>query len=105
MITVITRFAVPAGLGINQMQAAITQAAPIFKNVPGLIRKQFLLSADGRTSGGVYLWEDEALARKQYNWRYFVSLAGQLEADMDAFAAHYDGDAPACFEYESSYWP
>ena len=63
MITVITRFAVPAGLGISQMQAAITQAAPVFRNVPGLIRKQFLLSADGRTSGGVYLWEDEAMAR------------------------------------------
>ena len=63
MITVITRFAVPTNLNASQMRAAFTQAAPAFRNVPGLIRKQFLLSADGRTAGGVYLWEEEEAAR------------------------------------------
>ena len=63
MITVITRFAVPTTLNANQMQAAFTQAAPAFRNVPGLIRKQFLLSADGQTAGGVYLWKEEEAAR------------------------------------------
>ena len=63
MITVITRFAVPATLNASQMQAGFTQVAPAFRNVPGLIRKQFLLSPDGRTAGGVYLWEEEAAAR------------------------------------------
>ncbi len=32
-------------------------------NVPHLLRKQFLLSPDGRTAGGIYLWEDEEAAR------------------------------------------
>ena len=45
------------------MRAGFTQTAPAFHNVPGLIRKQFLLSADGRTAGGVYLWEEEEAAR------------------------------------------
>ena len=45
------------------MRAGFTQLAPGFRNVPGLIRKQFLLSADGRTAGGVYLWEQEEAAR------------------------------------------
>jgi hypothetical protein len=45
------------------MQAGFTQVAPAFRNVPGLVRKQFLLSADGRTAGGVYLWEEEQSAR------------------------------------------
>jgi len=63
MITVITRFAVPTTLNASQMRAAFTQAAPAFRNVPGLVRKQFLLSADGRTAGGVYLWEEEKAAR------------------------------------------
>lgn len=63
MITVITRFAVPASLDVSQMQAGFSQVAPTFRNVPGLIRKQFLLSADGRTAGGVYLWREEATAR------------------------------------------
>src|SRR5215831_783657 len=64
MITVITRFAVPATINASQMQTAFSQAAPAFRNVPGLIRKQFLLSADGHTAGGVYLWEEEGTARR-----------------------------------------
>lgn len=63
MITVITRFPVPAGIGINEMRSALAQSAPAFRNVPGLIRKQFLLSPDGRTAGGVYLWQQEDAAR------------------------------------------
>jgi len=63
MIIAITRFAVPTTINERQMRAGFTQAAPAFRNVPGLIRKQFLLSADGRTAGGVYLWEEEEAAR------------------------------------------
>jgi len=63
MITVITRFAVPAKVSPSEMRDAIAQAAPAFRNVPHLLRKQFLLSPDGRTTGGVYLWDDEAAAR------------------------------------------
>jgi len=63
MITVITLFAVPATMNASEMRAAFAQAAPGFRKVPGLIRKQFLLSDDGRTAGGVYLWEQEEAAR------------------------------------------
>jgi hypothetical protein len=63
MIIAITRFAVPTAIDASQMRAGFTQAAPAFRNVPGLIRKQFLLSPDGRTAGGVYLWEEEEAAR------------------------------------------
>jgi len=63
MITVITRFAVPTTINASQMQAGFTQVAPVFRNVPGLVRKHFLLSPDGRTAGGVYLWEEEEAAR------------------------------------------
>src|SRR6516225_9942271 len=63
MITVITRFAVPITINASQMRAGFTQVAPAFRNVPGLIRKQFLLSPDGHTAGGVYLWEEEQAAR------------------------------------------
>ena len=47
MITVITRFAVPATINASQMRAAFTQAAPAFRNVPGLIRKQFFCQPMG----------------------------------------------------------
>lgn len=63
MITVVTRFKLPAGVSAEKVHAAFTEAAPHFRNVPGLVRKQFLHSEDCRTGGGVYLWNDEAAAR------------------------------------------
>ena len=63
LITVITRFAVPAKVNTSEMCGAFAQVAPTFQNVPHLLRKQFLLSPDGRTAGGVYLWENEEAAR------------------------------------------
>jgi hypothetical protein len=63
MITIITRFAVPAKVNSSEIRDAFAQAASVFRNVPHLLRKRFLLSPDGRTAGGIYLWDDEAAAR------------------------------------------
>src|SRR5678815_4256843 len=63
LITVITRFQLPAGLTADQIRAAFDEAAPRFRNVPGLVRKQFLRSKDCGTAGGVYVWSDEDAAR------------------------------------------
>jgi hypothetical protein len=63
LITVVTRFDLPAGVTADQIHAAFNEAAPRFRNVPGLVRKQFLCSKDCRTAGGVYLWSDESAAR------------------------------------------
>ena len=63
MTTVITRFPLPANTNAREMGHAFENAASAFRGVPGLIRKQFLLSADCRSAGGVYLWESEAAAR------------------------------------------
>ena len=68
-ITVITRFQMPAGVTAEQIRASFEDAAPKFRNVTGLIRKQFLRSKDCRTVGGVYLWNDEAAARAFMNER------------------------------------
>ncbi len=63
LITVVTRFQLPAGVTPDQIRTAFEESAPRFRNVPGLVRKQFLRSKDCRTAGGVYLWNDEAAAR------------------------------------------
>ena len=67
LITVVTRFQLPAGLTAEQIRTAFEKAAPKFRNVPGLVRKQFLHSKDCRTAGGVYLWNDERAARAFMN--------------------------------------
>ena len=35
--------------------------------MPGLVRKYYLRSEDGRSAGGVYLWETRAAAEAIYN--------------------------------------
>jgi hypothetical protein len=69
LITVVTRFQLPAGVTADQIRAAFAEAAPGFRGVPGLVRKQFLRSKDCRTAGGVYLWNDERAARAFMNER------------------------------------
>jgi len=67
LITVVTRFQLPAGITAAQLRAGFNEIAPKFRNVPGLIRKQFLHSKDCRTAGGIYLWNDERAARAFMN--------------------------------------
>ncbi|HEX3140670.1 MAG TPA: monooxygenase [Rhizobacter sp.] len=48
--------------------------APKYQGVKGLFRKHYVLSQDGATVGGVYLWNSRAEAEAMYtdSWRAFV---------------------------------
>ena len=81
MITVVTRFDLPAGVTADQIRAAFDEAAPRFRNVPGLVRKQFLRSKDCRTAGGVYLWNDERAARAYMNERVAPMIREKFHVD------------------------
>jgi len=81
LITVITRFQLPAGVSADQIRAAFDEAAPRFRNVPGLVRKQFLRSKDCRTAGGVYLWNDEPAARAFMNERVAPMIREKFHVD------------------------
>jgi len=38
-----------------------------YEKLDGLIRKYYLMSEDGKTAGGIYLWESKAKAEAWYN--------------------------------------
>ena len=81
LITVVTRFQLPAGVTADQIRAAFDEAAPRFRNVPGLVRKQFLRSKDCRAAGGVYLWNDERAARAFMNERVAPMIREKFHVD------------------------
>lgn len=81
LITVVTRFPLPEGVTTEQIRAAFDEVAPKFRNVPGLIRKQFLRSKDCRTAGGVYLWNDEHSARAFMNDRVAPMIRAKFHVD------------------------
>lgn len=57
-----TRFSLPKGIDLDQLRAGFFAAGPLFEDAPGLVRKHFIIAEDGRTAGGVYVWEDRDLA-------------------------------------------
>ena len=74
MITAIVQFKLPQPMTLQQAAVAFNGSAPKYRDLPGLVRKYYLLSEDGGTGGGVYLWQSKADALRLYNdeWHRFI---------------------------------
>jgi hypothetical protein len=74
MITTITTFRLPDPLTRDEARRIFLATAPKYRDVAGLVRKCYVLSEDGATAGGVYLWKSRADAEAMYTpaWRSFV---------------------------------
>ena len=74
MIIAITAFSLPKPVTRDEARRIYLSTAPVYQGVPGLLRKHYTLSEDGRTAGGVYLWHSRAEAKALYTdaWRVFV---------------------------------
>jgi hypothetical protein len=74
MITVIAKFKLPKSITREEARDIFLSTAPKYQNVAGLFRKYYVLSQDGNTVGGIYLWNSRAEAEKMYteSWRVFV---------------------------------
>src|SRR5579885_640603 len=89
MITSITRFQLPHGVPIEAVKNGFREVAPKFKNPPGLLRKYFLISQDGKTGGGVYLWNsmEEARTFSEGVLRQMIKSKFQVEPSIEYFDA------------------
>src|SRR5690348_11726832 len=87
MITSITRFQLPPGVPAEVIKNSYREVAPKFKNPPGLLRKYFLISEDGKTGGGVYLWNsmEEARSFSEGVIRPMIREKFKLEASIEYF--------------------
>jgi hypothetical protein len=81
MITVIVEFSLPQPVTRAQAKDIFLGTAPKYLALPGLVRKYYILSADGATAGGVYLWRAREDAERVYTdeWKAFVR--GKYGAD------------------------
>ena len=75
MITAIATFRLPHRLTVDEARTIFRSTAPRYQSQPGLIRKYYVLSEDGMTAGGVYLWLSRSAADALYDdaWRAFVT--------------------------------
>ncbi|MBA3032197.1 MAG: YdhR family protein [Gammaproteobacteria bacterium] len=74
MITAMATFKLPKPLTLDEAKNIFLSTAPKYQGVAGLIRKYYVLSQDGSTVGGIYLWNSKAEAEAMYteSWRTFV---------------------------------
>jgi len=74
MITALVQFKLPEPITTDVARGLFMDSAPNFQTVPGLLRKYFLLSEDGASAGGVYLWESREQAEKMYTKEWLAHL-------------------------------
>jgi len=74
MITAMTAFTLRKPITREEARSIFLSTAPTYRGVQGLFRKVYLLSEDGVTAGGVYLWNSRLEAEVMYtdSWRAFV---------------------------------
>ena len=74
MITAIVQFKLSQPISRDKAREIFLATAPKYQDTQGLIRKYYLLSQDGGTAGGVYLWKSREDAERLYTdaWKMFV---------------------------------
>ncbi len=87
MITSITRFQLPPGIPTEAIKKGFLEVAPKFQQPSGLLRKYFLISEDGKTGGGVYLWSsmEEARTFSEGVLRPMIRDKFQVEPSIEYF--------------------
>src|SRR5688572_20199571 len=74
MIIALTTFTLPKPITREEARSIFLSTAPRYRGVQGLLRKHYVLSQDGATAGGVYLWNSRLEAEALYteSWHSFV---------------------------------
>ncbi len=74
MITALVQFKLPQPLSREKARELFSGSAPNYREIHGLIRKYYILSRDGGTAGGVYLWNSQEDAERLYTdeWKQFI---------------------------------
>lgn len=74
MIVTIVTFNLPQPTTLADITKVFQGTAPKYQGMPGLLRKNYWMSEDGRRAGGIYVWESRADADRVYTpeWKTFV---------------------------------
>ena len=74
MIVTIVTFHLPQPTTLSEITKVFQATAPKYQRLPGLLRKNYWMSEDGRRAGGIYVWSSRADADRLYtaDWKSFV---------------------------------
>ncbi len=66
MIVTIVTFHLPKPTTLDEITKTFQSTAPHYQGMPGLLRKNYYMSEDGRRAGGIYVWASRADAERAY---------------------------------------
>jgi len=74
VITALVQFKLPAPITREQACEMFSATAQKYRDIAGLIRKYYVLSQNGETAGGMYLWDSQKDAEQLYTaeWEQFI---------------------------------
>ncbi len=86
MVTVIVQFKI-GDARVEALKETFAASVPKFQQVLGLLRKYYLISDDGDTAGGVYLWKTREDAEALYTpeWKQMIEAKYGSEPVLSYF--------------------
>lgn len=75
MITEIVTFAIPEGMGRDEVLALFEESAEIWRAHPKLHRKNYLYDPDAGIAGGVYTWDSIEDAQDAHGAAFLARVA------------------------------
>jgi hypothetical protein len=74
MIVAIVTFHLAKPSTLDEITKTFQSTAPRYQGMPGLLRKNYFMSEDGRRAGGIYVWASRADAERVYtaDWQKMV---------------------------------
>ena len=89
MITALVQFKLPQPTTTEKARELFAETAPKYREVEGLVRKYYLLSEDGESAGGVYLWKSREAAALLYtdDWKAFIEQKYGTKPSITYFAS------------------
>lgn len=81
MIIAVVQFMLQTPVSKEEAYNRAETTAPLYRDIDGLLNKQYLWGEDGLTVGGVYLWNSREEAEACYNDEWRQRLANKYETD------------------------
>ena len=96
-VTAVVRFPFPEVKTEEELIASFESSSALYRDVPGLLRKYYLMSEDRRTGGGVYIFESHADAERVHDevWRARLRERMGVEPEVQYF------DSPVIVDNEA----
>lgn len=80
MVTALVQFQLPIPVSAEWVKTVFTKV--VCKNLPGLIYKSFLLSGDGLSIAGVYLWTSRQAADQFFTEQWRTMIANEYGFEL-----------------------